>query len=271
MSQNSNTYNISNEQLLLINILNGMYNDNLRQINNLNQNITTINESNTQIRNILVQILNVSNNRRNNNFRNNQRSIPTQYIFPIRQTSRTNSNENNNITQLFDNFFEPIEIFPTQSQIESATRCVRYCDIISPINRTCPISLENFTDNDMVSVIRHCGHIFNTEQLNIWFRSNCKCPICRYDIRNYNANAFQLFRDNTPYSRPSNQSNSSSETAASTVPQNNIREINSSISNILFNNTIDISGNYINNTTQDAYYYLLTIMNELNNNNNRNH
>ena len=34
MNSNSNTYNISNEQLLLINILNAMHNDNTRQINN---------------------------------------------------------------------------------------------------------------------------------------------------------------------------------------------------------------------------------------------
>jgi hypothetical protein len=38
----------------------------------------------------------------------------------------------------------------------------------------------------MVTVIRHCGHIFNTEQLNTWFRSHCACPVCRYDIRNFN-------------------------------------------------------------------------------------
>ena len=40
----------------------------------------------------------------------------------------------------------------------------------------------------MVSVIRQCNHIFKTEELNTWFRSNCRCPVCRYDIRNYNTN-----------------------------------------------------------------------------------
>ena len=35
MSSNLNTYNITNDQSLLINILNTMYNNNLRQINNL--------------------------------------------------------------------------------------------------------------------------------------------------------------------------------------------------------------------------------------------
>jgi hypothetical protein len=85
-------------------------------------------------------------------------------------------------------FFEPVEVFPTQSQIETATRNVQYCDIVNPINRSCPISLETFNDNDMVSVIRFCGHIFKSEELRVWFRTNCKCPVCRYDIRNYNSN-----------------------------------------------------------------------------------
>ena len=43
--------------------------------------------------------------------------------------------------------------------------------------------LEDFNDNDMVSVIRPCGHIFTTAALTTWFRSNCRCPVCRYDIR----------------------------------------------------------------------------------------
>jgi hypothetical protein len=91
-------------------------------------------------------------------------------------------------SNLFRNFFDPVVIYPTPSQIETATRRVRYCDIISPINRSCPISMDTFNDNDMVTIIRHCGHIFKPEELNTWFRSNCRCPVCRYDIRNYVSN-----------------------------------------------------------------------------------
>ena len=49
--------NISNENLLLIDILNNMYNDNLRQISNFTNSINSLNESNSQIRNLLFQIL----------------------------------------------------------------------------------------------------------------------------------------------------------------------------------------------------------------------
>jgi len=212
-NSNSNL-NISDEQMLLINILNTMYNDNLRQIDNLTA-------SNNDIRNLITQTLNNSSNRNrsrtytnnrerynynNYNYSNNRASpnrqtfghrditnnILYEYISPPltannRSSVNANSRQNNSISEILQSFFEPIEIYPTQLQIESATRNVRYSDILSPRNRSCPISLENFSDNDIVSVIRFCGHIFNTEQLNTWFRSNCRCPVCRYDIRNYNA------------------------------------------------------------------------------------
>ena len=103
------------------------------------------------------------------------------------------------------NFFQPIEIYPTQTQIESATRHVRYNDIITPINTSCPISLESFNDNDMVTVIRHCGHIFKSDQLNTWFRSNCRCPVCRYDIRRYNSTtSTEFFNSNESSVQPAN-------------------------------------------------------------------
>jgi len=232
---NNQQYNISNEQLLLINILNGMYNDNLRQINIMYDSIYSLNETNRQIRNILIQILNNqthihnnsnnnSNNRRNNsrhNQRNNLRETTNlssgglgrvylnnrPYIIDDIQHYNIplNREVDNNISELIQNFFQPIEVFPTQTQIESATRIVRYCDIISPRNRSCPISLENFNDADMVSVIRFCGHIFNTEQLNIWFRSNCRCPVCRYDIRRYTSTtSTEFFNSNESSTQPAN-------------------------------------------------------------------
>lgn len=105
------------------------------------------------------------------------------------QREQSEETRNNNFINLLQRFLQPVEIFPTQSQIEAATRNVRYCDIVNPINRSCPISLENFSDYDNVTVIRHCGHIFNRQELITWFRSNCRCPICRYDIRNYNSNS----------------------------------------------------------------------------------
>ena len=97
-----------------------------------------------------------------------------------------------NLADLYQRFFDPIVIYPTASQIETATRRVLYRDIVSPINNSCPISMENFNDNETVTIIRHCGHIFNSDELATWFQSNCRCPVCRYDIRNFNRNTSSL-------------------------------------------------------------------------------
>lgn len=242
-------FSISNEQLLLIDILNTMYNDNLRQITNLT-------DSNQQIRNLIIQILNTPrrNNTTNNNnynyrtssqrniFRDNNTSNDNlgrvflnnrpyiidsveQIRIPINNNSRNlNLNNNNDFSRVLQNFFDPVEVFPTQSQIETATRRVRYCDIISPKNTACPISLTNFTDNDTVTVIRHCGHIFHTDELNTWFRNHCNCPVCRYDIREDNSNASSAFS--------SENQNSSNNTYPLPPSQNNRTENNSSNSNV---------------------------------------
>ena len=212
----SNRYNsISTEQLLLINILNEMYNNNIRQINNHQDAIDGLNEANNNIRATLIQMLNVNGTRRPNASNTSNANSATNasnrsngtsnlnYYFPntityltspLRRQNGMNLNGMNlngmNLNGMnLESFFSPVEVLPTPSQVEAATRRVRYCDIVSPLNRSCPISLEEFNDNDMVSVIRQCGHIFITDELNTWFRSNCKCPVCRYDIRNYNTNA----------------------------------------------------------------------------------
>ena len=86
---------------------------------------------------------------------------------------------------LTDEFLTPIVVRPTQQQIERATEVIRYGDITNPPNSTCPITLNHFQDNVNVTRIMYCGHIFSENSLDNWFRENVRCPMCRYDIRNY--------------------------------------------------------------------------------------
>jgi hypothetical protein len=280
MNSNQRNYTISNEHLLLIDILNTMYNDNLRQITNLT-------DSNQQIRNVIIQILNTNNpprrnnnnnnnniyrtNNNRNNFRDNNVSngnlgrvylnnIP--YIIdnvehvriPINNNSRNiNLNNNNDFSRVLQSFFDPVEVYPTQSQIETATRRVRYCDIISPKNTSCPILLTNFNDSDMVTVIRHCGHIFNTDELNTWFRNHCNCPVCRYDIREDNSNASSAFS--------SENQNTSNNTASSINSQNNRSVNTSSNSNLERNNSSNLVSSIFDALIND---YGSDIINSLN-------
>lgn len=87
--------------------------------------------------------------------------------------------------ELTDDFLTPIIVRPTQQQIERATEVIRYGDITNPPNSTCPITLNHFQDNVSVTRIMYCGHIFSENSLDNWFRENVRCPMCRYDIRNY--------------------------------------------------------------------------------------
>ena len=272
---NSNTYRLSNEQLLLVNILNTMYNDNLRHINSITETLNSLVDTNNQIRNSLIQILNSNqgSSRRNNNNNNNNRrwennrpyiiDSVNEYIIP---RNRRNNSSNELFTQILNNFLQPVEIYPTQSQIETATRRVRYCDISRPINTACPISMEDFNDNDMVTVIRHCGHTFHTEQLMNWFRSNCRCPVCRYDIRTYDTGSSSEFFNNNS-STTSTIIDSSNNNAERSNNQN--RLMNENLDNIASNSLenlfyitglLDTSGNYNNFSNDEITTFLTNVL-----------
>ena len=39
-------------------------------------------------------------------------------------------------------------------------------------------------------IIQHCGHRFHASCIDQWFQHSSRCPMCRYDIREYNVNQF---------------------------------------------------------------------------------
>lgn len=228
---------LGNEDLIYLTILTAMYNNNDAQIQNLQR-------ANDDIRTSMLAIINqyVNADRPTHN-------TPT--LFPLtppvtRTFLRRNvtpprapvHNRRNGlpINQLMDNFLSPIVIRPSQTQIEAATRNVRYNDIIRPINSSCPISLESFNDNSQVTMIRHCGHIFNRDMLNLWFQRNYLCPVCRYDIRDYvpNNNVNQDEQQNirptlvTPLNTEERNSNSTNNRP--TTPDVPLSELNTLIS-----------------------------------------
>lgn len=80
-------------------------------------------------------------------------------------------------------FYSNVPVVANPQQVRRATRVTRFSEITNPINTTCPITLEPFTDESSVTQILRCTHIFNPEAFNSWFETNVRCPICRYDIR----------------------------------------------------------------------------------------
>ena len=57
-----------------------------------------------------------------------------------------------------------------------------YRFIENPINEICPITRESFFQNQRVSMIKNCRHIFNKDALQIWLANNPTCPTCRSNI-----------------------------------------------------------------------------------------
>jgi hypothetical protein len=288
--RDNNTFRTSNETLFLVNILNTMYNDNLRQINNLIDTLNNLNTSNNQIRTLLTQLINGHQNtgrnrsRRFDNNNNYDHNLLTNsfggrgidYLVAEYTIPRTNSVNNinplreqyttellRNAQSIFENFFQPIEIYPTQDQIETATRRVRYCDISRPVNISCPISMDEFSDNDMVTVIRHCGHIFHTENIMNWFRSNCRCPVCRYDIREFNSNVSNRFfnnaQDTSNNNVERNNNNNNNNTLLNQEYTSNI--VPSSLQTLLQSSILDNSGNNTTTPTDILTSFLIQTLN----------
>ena len=86
------------------------------------------------------------------------------------------------------NFFDRVNVYPSPEQIENATTTSQFSSFDSPVNTRCPITMENFTPEQVVTRINNCGHIFNQVHLGSWFRANVWCPLCRHDIRDISGN-----------------------------------------------------------------------------------
>jgi Ring finger domain len=105
----------------------------------------------------------------------------------VRNTNNTNNTNNTDAANLWRSFYDNITVAPTRTQIENATRIVQFSEITTPLNSSCPITLERFEETTSVTQILHCGHIFTPSGIESWFESNVRCPVCRYDIRDYRA------------------------------------------------------------------------------------
>ncbi|MDA9072242.1 hypothetical protein N9K75_00050 [bacterium] len=318
MSNPTHLNSLTNDQTFLINILQTMYNENNRQINNHTTIIDELNFSNTIIRNTIIQTLNsISNpptnrtnasgttrppatNATNATNVNDNNTQPVQHFpqfniesiryvtYPL-DTEQTETTQDTNYptgdinptadySNFLQNFLQPIAIFPTHSQIETATRRVLYRDIISPLNVSCPILQQNFENDSIVSVIRHCGHIFNTDELNVWFETSCRCPVCRYDVREYisprNSVAYPTPINNLNDPAPPLGTRTRTQTRRQTRTQTQTPTPNSLITNIVNQITNGSLNDISNNYTMDVSYniqnddVLLNLLNDFTQNRN---
>jgi len=208
-NRNNRTRNPVNNSSDIVNIIREsmhISNDIMRSYNN------NINEFNTNMRDLIRILQNINNN--NNNIRRQQMRTTEPFVSiprnPIQQTNlprntipRMNSrdylqNRRSNVLgnppfNIFENImpffpytFQDVVIRPTDTEIENACELFEYMSSIELINSRCPITLSEFQQGDQVRRIRHCGHTFIADAIISWFQNNVICPVCRYDIRNYN-------------------------------------------------------------------------------------
>jgi len=83
----------------------------------------------------------------------------------------------------FTTQLQDVVVYPTNAQIENAVENVVYDSSLAHFQ--CPISLEPFEEGVEICRIKHCRHLFKRSCLMSWFRRNVRCPVCRYDIRDY--------------------------------------------------------------------------------------
>lgn len=113
---------------------------------------------------------------------------------PRRQASRTTtrSSQDNLIYNILRYYgigsnrqqdYEDVVVRPTRNQIDQATELILYDNSI--IHSQCSITLEPFEEGEEICRIRQCSHCFKKTAIMDWFRRNVRCPVCRYDIRDY--------------------------------------------------------------------------------------
>jgi len=79
-----------------------------------------------------------------------------------------------------DEFSDPVPVIPTQEQISAAT--VTELRPAGSDGDVCAICQEHAVS---ATRIIHCGHSFHGVCIQQWFGMNPRCPVCRYDIRDF--------------------------------------------------------------------------------------
>jgi len=54
-----------------------------------------------------------------------------------------------------------------------------FSNIENPMYTTCPITQEDFSNDDEVILLKHCNHLFKKQVFLSWMRQSKLCPYCR--------------------------------------------------------------------------------------------
>lgn len=198
--------NLENVREILRNI-STVHNLYLQELSNYNHHMiellrTQLNNGNENIN---------SNNNRNINTNTTTTGFSNRHNIPLRNAGRNTPFRINNRyrslnTRIFENLggFQNNRRILTIEEINNATETISYTEDLE--EESCPISLETFGLNERICRIKECRHIFKRQPLMRWFQTNSLCPVCRYDLKNYNSQTQQGEAENN------NQNNDDNET-----------------------------------------------------------
>jgi hypothetical protein len=99
-----------------------------------------------------------------------------------RQNNNNNNTNNNNNNEFTYEYFQELSLHNLKNIIvNNITEC-SFCTLCNPLNDTCTITHEEFTQQHSVTKINSCGHIFNSKAISDWLITHQTCPNCRYNI-----------------------------------------------------------------------------------------
>ena len=162
-------------------------------INYLNNSVNYLNNSITYLNNVMYM-----NNYYNTNANaNNATNIDTNANTATDTNTNANANatnantanantatNENNAYLLNYDFDDFIKLSNTNiyALIKSNTIDLYYGNIENPTNDSCAITHEKFSNCDDVTMIKECGHIFNSGAIKQWLIDHQTCPNCRHNI-----------------------------------------------------------------------------------------
>lgn len=107
--------------------------------------------------------------------RNTNLMLSVLHTYMTRPQTQTTRMVVNIPLDISGNFFDPVPIVPTATQIRAATDTH-----VGVTDTVCSICQEPVT---CATRIRTCGHCFHGSCIDQWLSMNPRCPVCRHDIR----------------------------------------------------------------------------------------
>jgi uncharacterized Zn finger protein (UPF0148 family) len=81
--------------------------------------------------------------------------------------------------------------------------------------------LERFEPDTEVIELLGCHHVFNPESIRSWFQTNVRCPICRYDIRDYHPEDSEESKEETNLEESKEETKEETNEGQNQIPNRN--------------------------------------------------